>query len=220
MIDRFIDAVKEGLTEDIEQMLKDEPELIQAMKPSGETPLMTAIYYGKRDIVQQLLTYGVPVSIYEAVALGDLETATYLIEHNASIHEYSYDGWTPLHLASFFGSFEAAQLLIKQGANVNAVSSNNQRNMPIHAAAAGRKFPLVKLLLEYGADVNAQQAEGWTPLLLAVNNYDLEMCKLLLSYKADPNLANTSGQTPINLADEKQYEDIMLMLDSDEYGII
>lgn len=220
MIERFIAAVKEGLSQDIEQMLRDDPELIQAIHPSGETPLITAIYYGKRDIVQQLLTYGVPVSLYEAVALGDLETVTYLIEHDAPLDEYSYDGWTPLHLAAFFGSYEVAELLIQRGASVNAVSTNNQRNLPIHAAAAGRKYPLVKLLLEHGAEVNAQQAEGWTPLLLAVNNFDLEMSKLLKDYKADPHLANDDGQTPLNLAKEKHYEHIMLMLESDDYDIM
>lgn len=215
MIEQFIYAVKEGLSEHIEQMLRDDPELINAITANGETPLMTAIYYGKRDIVQQLLTYGVPVSLHEAVALGDVETMMYLIGEGATVHEMSYDGWTPLHLASFFGSYEAALLLIERGADVNAVSTNNQRNMPIHAAAAGRKYQLVKLLLEHGAEVNARQADGWTPLLLAVNNYDFEMSKLLVSYKADANIANTSGQTPLNLAKDKHYDNILLMLESE-----
>lgn len=37
------------------------------------------------------------------------------------------DARTPLHLACYFGSLEAARLLIEYGANVNALAQDNVR---------------------------------------------------------------------------------------------
>lgn len=220
MIDDLIKAAEEGSTEQIEQFLQAEPELLHAIKETGETPMMAAIYHGKQLVVQQLLTYGVALSIFEAAAIGEVEVVRYLLSEGAGVNDYSYDGWTPLHLASFFGMYDAAVCLIEHGADVNAISENSQRNRPIHAAAAGRKYPLVKLLLDHGADPNAQQAEGWTPLLLAVNNFDEEMTSLLLDSGADTEIANKAGLTPLSLAKERQFERIAQQLEDARFGKI
>lgn len=209
MIDQFIEAAKEGLTEDIEQLLKQDPELLQGMRENGETPLIVALYHGKQAVVQQLISYGVAISAHEAAAIGELETLQFLLNEKPSlISECSYDGWTPLHLSAFFGSYETAEFLIQQGANVNAISTNNNQNYPLHAAAAGRKYPLVKLLLEHGANVNAQQMGGWTALHQAVENYDIEMVNLLLAFGADREIVQDNGETPIHIAEKKEYEEI------------
>jgi ankyrin repeat protein len=214
MIDEFINAAKEGLTEDIEKMLKEHPELLHAVKDNGESPLLAALYHGKQTVVQQLLAYGAAISLHEACALGDVDTVKYLVlEESAPISEYSFDGWTPLHLASFFGGYEAALFLIEQGADVNAISSNNLKNRPIHAATAGRKFPLVELLLMHQADPNLKQDGGWTPLIQAVHNFDKDMVKLLLSHGADSSISNDKGHTAIDVAAEKEYEDILELLE-------
>lgn len=215
MIDEFINAAKEGLTEDIERMLKEHPELLHAVRDNGESPLIAALYHGKQTVVQQLLAFGAAISLHEACALGDVDTVKYLIlEESAPISEYSFDGWTPLHLAAFFGGYETAQFLIEQGADVNAISSNKLNNRPIHAATAGRKFALVELLLEHQADPNVKQDGGWTPLIQAVHNFDKDMIQLLLDHGAVPELTNDKGQTAIQIAEEKEYEDIIELLKS------
>lgn len=215
MIDELINAAKEGLTEDIEKILQAHPNLLHAIRDNGESPLIAALYHGKQTVVQQLLGFGVAISLHEAAALGDTDTVKYLVlEEKAPMNEYSYDGWTPLHLASFFGGYETAQFLIEQGADVNAVSLNKQNNTPIHAATAGRKYPLVKLLLEHQSDPNVKQNGGWTPLIQAVHNFDKAMIELLLNHGANPHLTNETGQTAINIAVEKEYEDIVELLES------
>ncbi len=209
MIDQFIEAAKEGLTEDIEQMLKQDPALLQGMRENGETPLIVALYHGKQAVVQQLISYGVAISAHEAAAIGELETLQFLLNERPSlISEYSFDGWTPLHLSAFFGSYETAEFLIQQGANVNAISTNNTQNHPLHAAAAGRKYHVMKLLLEHGAHANAQQIDGWTALHQAVENYDVEMVNLLLEFGANGEIARDNGETPIHVAQKKEYEEI------------
>jgi ankyrin repeat protein len=96
---------------------------------------------------------------------------------------YSHDGFTPLHLAAFFGHQELARLFLDRGADVNARSKNTTfapDNTPLHAAAANRQVDVAALLLERGADVNAKDGHGFTPLALAANSKsDLLMLMLL-----------------------------------------
>lgn len=213
MIDTFINAAKEGLTEDIEQLLKEQPDLLHATRENGESPLLAALYHGKQNVVQQLLSFGVAISIHEAAAIGDMETVEFLLkEHKVSISEHSFDGWTPLHLASFFGNYEMSKFLIEQGADVNARSLNKLTNMPIHAAVAGRKYPLVQLLLENKADPNVQQQDGWTPLHQSVSNFDIQMTELLLNNGANVRISLENGRTPLDIAEEKEFEDILTLL--------
>lgn len=213
MIDEYFEAVKTGQIQDVENMLKDNPDLLQSVRANGETPLMVALYHGKTNIVQQLLSYGVAISFHEAAAIGDVDTMEFLLdEHHVPINDFSFDGWTPLHLSAFFGHFETAKYLINHGADVNAKSTNSSANMPIHAAVAGRKFPLVQLLLEHQADPNVKQEGGWTPLHQAVQQFDKSMVELLLDHGADPNIQRDNGQTPLTIAEERDYEEIAVLL--------
>ena len=68
---------------------------------------------------------------------------------------YAYDGWTPLHLAAFFGRREAAERLLGAGAALNAKSTNSLSNTPLHAAVAGGRTDVALLLIQRGAEVNA-----------------------------------------------------------------
>lgn len=213
MIEEFINAAQEGDTEEMDRMLKDDPKLLYAMKDNGETPVMAALYHGKQNVIQYLLEFGIPITLHEAVALGDVETMLYLInEEKVSIMDYSYDGWTPLHLAAFFGGYEIAEILIQRGADVNAISDNKLASRPIHAATAGRKYPIVELLLKHQADPNLQQEGGWTPLHQAVQNYDDDMIRLLLDHGADPKIAREDGYTAMRIAEELEYEEIVKQL--------
>ena len=51
---------------------------------------------------------------------------------------------TPLHLACFFGSYEAARLLIEYGANVNAMAQDRVR--PIGFAVMKNQVEIVEYL--------------------------------------------------------------------------
>ena len=79
---------------------------------------------------------------------------------------YSADGWTPLHLAAFFGAHRAAQLLLTHGADPRRISRNSMANTPLHAALAGKHASVVKILLDGGADPRLE-CQGYTPLAIA-----------------------------------------------------
>ena len=107
--------------------------------------------------------------MFAASATGRLDdvrrTAT-----NDAVAAYSLDGWTPLHLAAFFGRLEAAHALIELGANVHAVSRNAMSNTPLHAATAGRHSDVALLLLDNGANGTTPDAGGYTSKQIALQN--------------------------------------------------
>ena len=212
MLEQLMEAARTGDVKTIHLLLQQNPELANAMLPSGESPLTAALYYGKQSAVEALLDCGVKVSIHEAAALGDVDTLAYMLDlEQRLIAEISFDGWTPLHLACFFGGYEAVELLIERGADVNARSQNGMTNMPIHAAVAGKRTAIVSLLLSKGADPNVQQNNGVTPIQQSTSHYDIEMTKLLLDYGADPKLQQQSGKTAISIAEENNYEEILAL---------
>jgi ankyrin repeat protein len=213
MIEQLIEAAKNGDTDKMKHLIQAHPELLEATADSGETPLMAAMYHGMRTAVELLLDHGVSVNIFEAAAIGDEATVAYMLDHAPElIKGISYDGWSPLHLAVFFGAYEAAELLIERGAEVNAFSQNSLVNMPIHAAAAGKRTALVQLLLEKGADPNVQQRGGWTPLHQAVEHFDLGMVQLLLAHGAKPEITQHQGKSAIDIAVEREFDEIAALL--------
>ena len=129
------------------------------------------------------------------------------------INSYSHDGWTPLHLACFFGQPGIAEALIAQGADVRARARNAMQNTPLHAAAAGRSKDAVRALLEHGADVNARQEGGWTALHAASQNGDVEMVRLLIAGGADVQARADNQQNAMDLALGKGHQAVVDVLD-------
>src|SRR5207244_13610749 len=132
----FIDAIKAGEFERVKAMVSADPTLIDARSRTGESAILTAVYHRQKEIVNLLVARGAPLTIFEACAAGELERAERLV-HAETINEYSADGWTPLHLAAFFGHTKIAELLLSHDADVSARSRNPNGNTPLHAALAG-----------------------------------------------------------------------------------
>src|SRR6476646_5723578 len=100
----FIDAIKAGEFERVKAMVSADPTLIDARSRSGDSAILTAVYHRQKEIVNLLVARGAPLSLFEACAAGEEERVERAIETDPlSVNTYSTDGWTPLHLAAFFG---------------------------------------------------------------------------------------------------------------------
>jgi ankyrin repeat protein len=64
------------------------------------------------------------------------------------------EGATPLHKAAFSGHYDAAKLLLENGADV--AKHDYEGCTPLHKAAYSGQSKLVALLIENGAEVDAQ----------------------------------------------------------------
>jgi len=124
-----------------------------------------------------------------------------LLANNAGLAKaYSNDGFTALHLATFFGQPEAAEELLCHGADMNAVATNPMKVAVINSAAASGRADLVKMVLRAGANPNARQMMGYTALHAAAARDSVEMVQALLDAGADPSLRSDDGQFPADKA--------------------
>ncbi|ELU10803.1 hypothetical protein CAPTEDRAFT_156226 [Capitella teleta] len=77
-------------------------------------------------------------------------------------------GWSPLHLASYFGHAEVVKILLQNEADVNMVNANG--DTALHKAAFTSRLDVVTQLLQNNADVDIINAEGFAPKHLCRNS--------------------------------------------------
>jgi ankyrin repeat protein len=208
--DEFMQAAKDGDVETLKRLAAEDPAVLVSSWSSGETPLMAALYRKHDAAVEWLAASGVQLDIFAAAALGRVDLLDSLVgSGNPVIHTYSYDGWTPLHLAAFFGHAAAAERLMAAGADLNAVSRNALLNTPLHAAVAGGHVDASLLLIESGADVNAVDAGGHTPLHIAAEAGYVPVAKALLARGASAHVVDVEDRTPLSRAAVKGHTEIV-----------
>ena len=215
----FIDAIKAGEFERVKAMLSADPTLIDARSRTGDSAILTAVYQRQKEIVNLLVARGASLSIYEACAAGEIERVERLVLESADgavgapgINDYSTDGWTPLHLAAFFGHAKIVELLVAHSADVLARSRGANGNTPLHAALAGNHKFVAGVLIGHGADVNAPDAQGWRPLHLAAANNNMDAIEALIAQGADVHAPNGEAKTALSLATEKNHREAAALL--------
>ena len=102
------------------------------------------------------------ISIHDAVGTGNIEAVKQHLAAGTDVNaKADENGWTPLHGAALSGHKEIAELLIAEGADVNADDGGG--GTPLHRAAAAGHREIAELLIAKGVDVNAKSVFG-TPL--------------------------------------------------------
>jgi hypothetical protein len=126
------------------------------------------------------------------------------------INDEGMEGWPLLHLASAWGQLEFAELLLANGANVNA--KNKTGTTPLHCAAWNGHKNIAELLLAKGTDVNARNEQGVTPFHGAACNGHKNMVELLLAKGADINERRGDGLTALGMAESGGHTDTATFL--------
>ena len=211
----LIEAARRGDLAEIRKILAEDPAALAVKAENGETPLMAALYRGHAGAVALLLESGAPLDLFAAAATGGIdEIERALAEKTPSVNDYAYDGWTPLHLAAFFGRHTAAERLLDAGADPCAVSRNSLRNTPLHAALAGRHTDVAILLISRGGDVNAMDAGRHTPLHIAAENGLIDAVRSLLDSGADAHAVDADDKTPLSRAAAQNRSDVVDLLNA------
>ena len=212
----MIEAAKKGDIGAVRRLATQDPALCGFRSASGETPLIAALYRGHRAVVDTLVELGAPLDIFAAAALGRIDLLhARIAERPEAVNEFAFDGWTPLHLAAFFGHTEAAARLLDAGGAVNAISQNSLRNTPLHAAIAGGHVEGAQLLIERGADVRAADAGGHTPLHIAAEAGYVPVVEALLARGADPLAVDAEDKTPLSRAAARNHHAIVDLINVD-----
>ncbi|KAL3849933.1 hypothetical protein ACJIZ3_011815 [Penstemon smallii] len=153
----------------------------------GLTALHRAAVVGKTQICKFLIE-DVKVNINAKTDKGDtplllaiktdhLNTAIYLTQHGVDVNESDFKGKTPLHCASEKGHATLIQLLISNGADIEAVYDYET---PLLAAASKGKKEAVKILLDHNANPNSASCLSLNPVMLSILDHSIECLDMLL----------------------------------------
>lgn len=90
-----------------------------------------------------------------------------LIDAGGNVNAKTVNGKTPIQKATEKNRLNVVNLLIRNGANVNAVY-NSENRTALHLAARNGFDKIVEALIGHGASINYQNKFGRTALLKAI----------------------------------------------------
>jgi len=156
-----------------------------------------------KDIGNELYTFQDSITIHEAAKIGSLEKVKAFLANGEKVDVTDKHGMTPLYYAAANGHKDICELLISQGADVNA--GREIGFTPLTAALNNRTesgVEIFKLLVDRGADININVG-GYTLLHQAVNSCHNEhvrnIAEFLISKGVDINVKGYQDKTPLHM---------------------
>ena len=149
--------------------------------------------------------------IHKAVFKGNLNRVVALLkDHPEQLESKDNLGRTPLQLAVIHNKLEIAELLLANGADVNARDADQQTPL-LEALAVYKHDKMVRLLLANGADVNLADRWGMTALIYAVQQNRIDDAKILIAN--DANMKDlVEGNTLLNFAIFRRHTEMVEVL--------
>lgn len=172
---------------------------LAALDRNGNRPLHVAAAAGEIALVAILLDHGA-----EANGLTGPSRVTWVTEANFGMPPPPVPPTPPLLLAAHEGRVETMRLLVARGADSRFVAANGIN--VVLAAASGRSAASLEEALALVPDANVADANGRTPLHLALAtgpHDELEaMLAVLARHGARPDQPDARGSTPNAMARE------------------
>ena len=173
------------------------------------------------SLVWLVFTGGVS-EIHAAAAQGDLvRVKSILAKKPELVNARDKDGWTPLHMAADAGHNRMVELLLANGAEVNAKTFEKSRWgyskkefgwTALHMAANAGNKEIAELLFAKGAEVNVKTNVGHTPLHMASIDGQKSTIELLLAKGAEVNAITDDGHTPLKYSIVMGHDDVADLL--------
>lgn len=151
----------------------------------GATPLHLAATYGHTALIDPLLTCGAEI---------DAESP----------------GGTPLHRAVIGKDAVMVGLLVRRGADLNAVTTPGMT--PLERAVILGQREIATILLGNGAEADTADNAGRTPLHWAALHGDGDLTALLLAHGAATDRRDMVGRTPASWADVRGHTAVVNIL--------
>jgi ankyrin repeat protein len=182
--------------------------------------LMFSIWYRQLEYAARLLRQGAHASSTDTKQRSALHYAcikssaplTRLLLHfkaDPNVYDEQHKLY-PLHYAAIVGSSDCINLLIRNGAQVNA---GIEKKSALYYAVQQNSIKCVNILLQYHADPNIKQNNIESPLHIASEMGYVECVKALLIRGANVNcMAGNKRNSPLHLAAEDDFSDCVKLL--------
>jgi ankyrin repeat protein len=154
-------------------------------------------------------------SMWEAASRGDMEKVRSICKANPKLVSEKvfdtypdYQGLIALHYAVINRQKEFAEVLVDEGANLNA--QTDKGDTPLHKAVYN--YEMAVMLVGKGANVNIKNNEGETVLHIAARDGRRDVAELVVTKGADVNARDSKGFTPLYYATARNYPAIADLL--------
>lgn len=191
-----------------------------AMIVEPSSPLVAAAFRNNPDEVKKLLIKGADVdevdkdvdatALAEAVAHGNLEMVTTLIDAGADVNRRNNLGQTALMFLTDDSNVAVVRALIAAGAEVNLRDESDQT--ALMSAANLEDGAILQALLEEKAEVNVSSTSGQTALMVATGQGIAANVRALLTAGAYVNARDEDGETALTKAIDNEHPEIARLL--------
>jgi len=204
------------------KLLLDRHADINAKNKFGFTTLIWAVYSNNKDMVRELLAHGADINvrnIYGRTALniaqeGNNEDIIPLFQ-GALQQRMPQSALSPApisaHAAAPAPRFNRARARAKLE-NFSARATAKLENLMEKSFRTTDDWTAIVRLLDRGADINVKNEYGWTVLMRAVMDNNIDMVELLLDHGADINAKDIGDDTALDFAQERKNQVVIKLL--------
>lgn len=146
--------------------------------------------------------------LHVASRLGYLNLIDYILNNYQlkAVDCRNNDNKTALHEAAQFGQAKAVELLLKNGAEIDALKKADWTPLMLACTKVNQSefkdehYKTVEVLLRGGAEVNYRNKDGWTALHLIAREGEVRILELLLGYGLNLEAITRNGRSALHIA--------------------
>lgn len=208
----IFDAVNNGDLAKIKELVKKDPQMINARNPRQSTPLIVAASLDNEEIAKYLIEKGadilaINVNNFTPLSIAGIKVAQLLVEKGADINMETANG-TALRRALLYGKKDVADFLIDNGAKIPDKSSQWYNSM-LSDALEGGCIKYLEKCFEKGLNPSFELETKSNLLHLAAAGKSVEIINRLIRLGVKIDQRNIYGLTPLHIAVLKSNKNIV-----------
>jgi ankyrin repeat protein len=209
------DAVRMGMS-DFADLLIESGANLEIRDSEGNTPLIEAFRAGLAGMAERLAAAGADLRVRDirgdtplhiAISMDRLDLVTLILRRDPDIHAKNVEGKSPFQIA--LTKTNAPHIVwalltgtSSGGRRIEAADDNG--NSPLHIAVQQQaSLSMLGIILEQGGKINVPDAQGRTPLRLAVGLEAWNIAQFLINNGSDIFSLAKDGQSPASVVLDK-----------------